>query len=67
MTDREIIVSFRSTTCLCGKPKQEMQSFCYKCYKSLPLPMRNNLYRRFGSGYEQAYEAACEKLTAFSA
>lgn len=51
-------------TCRCGKAKRTRTSLCLKCYQSLPAALRNGLYQRFGSGYEQAYEAAAKHLDA---
>lgn len=55
--------SFRSTTCpCCGRVKQSSQSFCYKCFKCLPTKLRNDLYKRFGEGYEEAFGVALVSL-----
>jgi hypothetical protein len=53
---------FQSTKCLCGKEKEGGHSFCYADYRRLPPQMRRNLYRRFGSGYELAFEDAARHL-----
>ena len=51
------------TTCAaCDRPKNEKQSFCHRCYFRLPSVMRSKLYRRFGSGYEEAYDDAKDWL-----
>jgi hypothetical protein len=42
----------------CGDTKMGSQSFCTHCYFRLPKDLRRNLYRRFGEGYEAAYESA---------
>ena len=55
---RELI----GTTCRCGNSKQTKQTFCRKCYYSLPPEMRRALYRRMGEGYEEAYYRACGRL-----
>ena len=47
-----------SEECLCGKTKLRSNSFCYSCYKSLPVEMQRALYRGLGRGYEQAVDAA---------
>lgn len=47
-----------SEQCSCGNKKKPKQSFCNRCYYSLSRPMQLALYRRFGSGYEEAYQAA---------
>lgn len=48
--------------CRCGRPKQERQTFCRKCYYSLPGPQRRALYNRVGQGYEAAYLVAVDFL-----
>jgi hypothetical protein len=55
---RELI----GTTCCCGQPKATKQTFCPKCYYSLPQAMQRALYRRMGEGYEEAYFRARERL-----
>jgi len=47
---------------VCGKHKRRDSSFCGPCYFSLPIEMRQALYRRFGEGYEQALAEAKEWL-----
>lgn len=64
MTLQEIFEAFKSQTCQCGKPKVAHQSFCRACYYSLPRTMQHALYNRFGEGYEEAYEQACQHLVA---
>ena len=39
------------------------QSFCYKCYSSLPNNLKKRLYYPLGNGYEEAYEEAVSWLT----
>ena len=46
----------------CSSAKKPRQSFCYSCYKSLPLAMQQSLWARFGSGYEKNYHAAKDWL-----
>lgn len=46
----------------CHGKKPSAMSFCKKCYFTLPVDMRQGLYRRFGSGYEEAYFDALEWL-----
>ena len=55
---RELI----GTACRCGNLKQPKQTFCRKCYYSLPEEMRRALYQRMGEGYEEAYFRACARL-----
>lgn len=47
---------------VCGNQKAKGMSFCRKCYFSLPPEMRQALYERFGSGYEEAYHEAKDWL-----
>jgi len=49
--------------CLCGKEKLKNNSFCYRCYKAMPVNMQRALYQRMGYGYEGAFEAAHKYLT----
>lgn len=44
--------------CLCGREKMRKNSFCYPCFKALPVEMQRALYRGFRRGYEQAVDAA---------
>jgi hypothetical protein len=53
----------RGEECQCGKAKKSGHSFCWECYKSLPNDMQRALYRRYGYGYEEAYDAAVKWLT----
>jgi hypothetical protein len=48
--------------CRCGRPKQPRQTFCRKCYYTLPRPQQRELYQRVGCGYEAAYIAAVNFL-----
>lgn len=48
----------------CGKNKGTGKSFCSTCYYLLPQENRNALYRLFGDGYLEAYDAAIEFLKA---
>jgi len=54
--------SFKSDECLCERPKKPRFSFCYRCYKALPLDQQRALYQAFGGGYEQAFDEACQYL-----
>jgi len=48
--------------CICGGEKKSGKSFCYTCFKALPEEHQKDLYKRLGSGYEQAYDTAVEYL-----
>lgn len=54
----------RGVTCRCGAPKITMQTFCRRCYYSLPRQNQRALYQRVGEGYEAAYLQAIEFLVA---
>ncbi|MCE5242476.1 MAG: phage protein GemA/Gp16 family protein [Syntrophobacteraceae bacterium] len=52
----------QSDQCQCGKSKGSGKSFCYSCWKKLPVDLQRPLYRRLGQGYEEAYEQAARHL-----
>lgn len=56
------VKEFLSDECQCGRPKRPRHSFCFKCYKRLPVDMQKDLWQRFGFGYESAYDAAYKYL-----
>lgn len=61
--NQKALSDFCGTVCVhCKGTKKRGQSFCQRCYYSLPPNMRQALYRRFGSGYEEAYDAAKDWL-----
>ena len=48
-----------SETCgWCGKAKERRRAFCLNCYLWLPSVMQRGLWRRIGSGFEEAYACA---------
>jgi hypothetical protein len=47
---------------VCGRDKESRRSFCSRCYRTLPQGMQSALWKRFGSGYEDAYAAALAYL-----
>lgn len=55
---QRMIEGLSSEICQCGFSKRRKQSFCSKCYYKLPKETRAALYRRIGSGYEEAYDHA---------
>ena len=58
MEDREVFADFMSTGCAgCGGVKRQRNAFCVPCYRRLPPALRQSLWKRFGSGFEQAYHA----------
>ncbi|KKN75045.1 hypothetical protein LCGC14_0384190 [marine sediment metagenome] len=61
--DREFYMDqFKSEECLCGRTKRPWNAFCYTCYQALPWTMKNDLWKSFGHGYEEAYDEAAEYL-----
>lgn len=59
----EILRGLGSTTCEgCKGAKKAKMSHCRPCYYALPPKMRQTLYKRFGDGYEEAYEASLRYL-----
>jgi len=62
MTTYALLRELRGVWCRCGTKKITRNTFCNKCYWSLPEPMRRALYRHIGEGYEEAYAAAAELL-----
>jgi hypothetical protein len=63
MSDKRFYyIELMSNECACGYPKKRKQSFCYKCFKSLPEEMQKALYRLIGNGYEPAYDEALAYL-----
>lgn len=64
-TKQQLLDSLHSRTCpSCGNPKREQMTFCAGCYHDLPGHLKSALYRRFGSGYEQAVAVALAELDA---
>lgn len=56
MTSKEIMRDFLGTVCsVCGGQKNTRDGLCRRCYHSLPSDLRTAMWRRFGSGYEQAF------------
>jgi hypothetical protein len=58
METREIWLEFTGHKCRgCGGNKWIMTAFCPICYRELPQALRTSLWKRFGSGFEEAYQA----------
>lgn len=57
-----LIQELVGTTCRCGGPKPSRSTFCRKCYCTLPVKQRREIYSRVGEGYEQAYATSVEML-----
>lgn len=62
MTDLELVKELVRKTCRCGAAKKAHQTFCLRCYQSLPGMMQRALYARLGKGYREAYHQAAEFL-----
>ena len=58
MESSDIRDAFFSTRCAgCEGSKRTMNAFCSWCFKELPPALKSSLYKRFGSGFEEAYQA----------
>jgi hypothetical protein len=42
----------------CHGSKRKANAFCYTCYHKLPERLRQKLWRRFGDGFEAAFDEA---------
>jgi len=63
MSDKRFYIdTLAGDGCICGRPKNRGRAFCYTCYKSLPVDMRQDLWQPIGNGFEDAYEAAVNQL-----
>ena len=59
MKSNDVLRDFVGEKCsACGGYKHSNNGFCARCYRQLPKEMQSDLWRRFGSGYEEAFEAA---------
>lgn len=59
MDSGKIYTAFHSDSCpICQKSKGRWTAFCPRCYRSLPEPMRADLWKRFGEGFEEAFVKA---------
>lgn len=59
---RFYVTELRSEECFCGRTKKSGMALCYSCFSSLPPDLKEDLYQRIRSGYEEAYEAAVKWL-----
>lgn len=60
----KLLRELAGTVCRCGAKKKSRQTFCGRCYHSLPRSVALALYRRVGDGYEEAYAKALKHLKA---
>lgn len=65
ITTADAVKHFKGTLCYgCDGQKESQRAVCAGCHKLLPTHMQKNLYRRFGAGYERAYEEAVRCIRA---
>lgn len=58
MESRDIWNAFMSERCAgCEGVKCRRNAFCRACYAQLPAALKSSLWKRFGSGFEEAYQA----------
>lgn len=58
MESSAIFDAFVGTHCAgCGGEKHKHTAFCLACYRQLPKALKSCLWKRFGHGYEEAYQA----------
>ena len=58
MESRDIFDRFCGIRCQgCGGLKRRHNAFCVSCYRQLPPGLKASLWKRFGSGFEEAYQA----------
>lgn len=59
MESSDIFAIFAGTRCEgCSGVKRKMNAFCNACYRQLPAALKSSLWKRFGSGFEEAYQAS---------
>lgn len=55
----EIFDTFMARKCeVCRGRKVSGSAFCRWCYRELPKALQSSLWKRFGSGFEEAYQAS---------
>jgi hypothetical protein len=58
-----LLSSLRGNVCpCCGGRKRPNTSLCFAGYGALTRQQKNDLYKRFGEGYEAALETALETV-----
>lgn len=62
LTPGQCLDVLRSTECWCGKWKRKLASHCTDCYRWLPRPMQQSLFKTVEHGYVEAYKASLEYL-----
>lgn len=59
MESSEIFAVYSGPRCEgCEGPKRCYNAFCGACYHQLPAALKSSLWKRFGSGFEEAYHAS---------
>lgn len=59
MESTEIFDRFMGHECQgCGGHKSRASAFCIPCYHQLPRALQSCLWKRFGNGFEEAYQGS---------
>lgn len=59
MESSDIFRAFVGKSCDgCGGAKRGYTAFCKYCYGELPHALQASLWKKFGSGFEEAYQAS---------
>ena len=59
MESNEIFAAFVSKHCAaCDGSKRPHNAFCTHCYAELPRALKQSLWKRFGQGFEEAYQGS---------
>ena len=63
LTTAAVLDSLASKLCpACAGKKHCRQTLCGRCYSALAFPLQRALYRRLGSGYQEAVVTAMKAL-----
>jgi len=60
--EKQALEELDGKTCYCGAEKKAGQSFCSRCYFSLPKETQRALYRHISEGYAGIYDEAKDWL-----
>jgi hypothetical protein len=59
MNTEDTFHAFAEKRCAgCGGEKQKYNAFCLPCYRQLPKALQSSLWKKFGSGFEEAYHGS---------